>query len=247
MSAIGLVKSVVDRSVWLSHLNYLKGQMLYRLGITAHRSGATHSGLEIEESIGYIREVVDDYLSYAGVDTAFLEGKRVLEVGPGDNLGVGLLLLARGAASYVAVDRFRPQADGARNAAVYERLLHEMTPREQENVADVARRKPDGTVQLDGPRLAAHYESGLDQLAASGDKFDIIISRAVLEHVADLEQTWQQMVELLDPGDRRDLLRLGPRLNSAGGGDRLAGLGRSRDVRRTDARVRSGPVRQQPG
>jgi hypothetical protein len=39
--------------------------------------------------VTYVREVVDDYVRYDGAgDAARVEGKNILEVGPGDHLGV---------------------------------------------------------------------------------------------------------------------------------------------------------------
>jgi hypothetical protein len=62
---------------------------------------------ETERSIAYDIKVVDEWLlylaQYAG-ESLTLSGKNVLELGPGSDLGVGLYLLAKGAAAYYACD-----------------------------------------------------------------------------------------------------------------------------------------------
>lgn len=56
----------------------------------------------------YAYGVVDAVARHSGA----VAGKRILEIGPGDNLVSGLAFLASGAASYTAVDRFPgPYAD----------------------------------------------------------------------------------------------------------------------------------------
>ena len=195
-----LLKKIVDQSPWLTHLKYFRGQSRYRLGLAAHYSGATHSRVDIEGSVRYIHAVAQDYLHYAGVDDDFLHGKRILEIGPGDNLGVGLLLLARGAASYVAVDRFQPQADDHKNQLIYRRLYDELSTAEKARTADVVKAANNGAT-LAGDRLSAHYNCSIEGLKEriAESEFDVILSRAVLEHVYDLDAAWENMVGLLSP------------------------------------------------
>ena len=52
-------------------------------------------------------KVLEKYLSFAGLGDvrSYLRGQRVMEIGPGRSLYVGLKALAWGAAQYVAVDR----------------------------------------------------------------------------------------------------------------------------------------------
>jgi len=44
-----------------------------------------------------MNQVFDDYLKYSGVSITMLKGKRVLEIGSGDNSGVAQKFLTAGA------------------------------------------------------------------------------------------------------------------------------------------------------
>ena len=81
--------SFIDRSPLLAGLNYAKGQVLNRLNLRGHLSGSTGLSMSVEDAANYARRVVADYITYgAAGDAEHLKGKDVLEIGPGDNLGV---------------------------------------------------------------------------------------------------------------------------------------------------------------
>ncbi|MGB3928753.1 MAG: methyltransferase domain-containing protein, partial [Sphingobium sp.] len=180
-------------------MNYLKGQVLYRLGLNAHQSGATHSYLGIEQSVDYVNRVVDDYLHYAGVAAHDLAGLDVLEVGPGDNFGVALALLAKGAKTVTCLDRFEPLRDDRRNTDIYRRLLESWSPEERRRAADVVRFEGD-RASFDPERIVGRYGLSIEQAPQRIEQtFDVILSRAVLEHVGDVPAAWDAMVRLLKP------------------------------------------------
>lgn len=193
---LSAIKRIVDHSPALSSLNYLKGQVWYRLGVNDHLSGATHRQMSPEAGVQYIQSVVADYLRYAGVEESFLEGKRVLEIGPGDNLGVALAMVGKGAEQVVCFDRFRPFQDADHNEIIYRRLLATMTPFERQRAErSFAEKSPlSFRSEVIDYRCDAPIETAL-----SDARFDVIISRAVLEHVYDLEQSWRSMTRLLAP------------------------------------------------
>jgi SAM-dependent methyltransferase len=193
----------IDKNPFLSALNYGKGQMFFRLGLRGHRSGSTARGLAIGRAVSYIREVAEDYVQYGAMgDVGRVQGKRILEIGPGDNLGVGLMLLAMGAESVTALDGFTPAADPEKNREIYAALCRLMTEEQRERIRDVIREDPDGGVTIRGERLIAHYASPLEAepRALPLANYDIILSRAVLEHLADVRKGWAAMVRSLRPG-----------------------------------------------
>lgn len=192
------LKSIVDNSPVLSGVNYLKGQVSYRLGARSHLSGATHRDLGVDESVSYIRNVVADYLSYGGVDDEFLKQKRILEVGPGDNLGVALSFLAKGAEKVTCIDAFKPSSNEAHNDKIYKRLVETFSNTEQLRVGSVISRTPSTAELHASNRLEFQYGLPIERLFANlSAQFDLIVSRAVLEHVANLENVWGTMVKLL--------------------------------------------------
>lgn len=160
--------------------------------------GATHIEMNLDESLGYITQVYQDYLTYGGLKPEDLMGKRVLELGPGDSFGVALAFLSAGAEQVVCQDRFAPRRDTAHHQQVYaaqrEKLLGE------ERARFDAAFLPDG--RFNGKKLLAlvgePFEAAGARLEAAS--FDLIVSRAVLEHVADLPAAYAQMHRLLRPG-----------------------------------------------
>lgn len=179
--------SLVDRIPLLAGMNHAKGQMLYRLGLRRHKSGATaYTADSVASAVQYIRSVVQDYIqSGAGGDVSRIVGKRILEIGPGDNLGVALTLVGLGAESVTCIDGFKPQCSPERNEAVYAEVLNTMTSVQRD--------------RAEWGRIRAHYDCPIERGIGSAE-FDIIISRAVLEHVKDLPTAWRRMTQ----GLRRD-------------------------------------------
>jgi SAM-dependent methyltransferase len=131
------------------------------------RDSGRGDGRDGEAGAKYFRAVMDDYRVIAdasGVGEAF-EGKRVLELGPGDTRAIALLAKQAGARSWDGFDAFDIQSrDEGYLDAIYRPLA-----------GDDARRL------LDDCRMHAS-EASLRGRAP----FDLVLSRAVLEHVRDL-------------------------------------------------------------
>lgn len=161
--------------------------------------GATHQRFDLAGSVDYVTAVFDDYVRYGGIEAAALEGASVLELGPGDNLGVALRFLAGGAERVVSTDRFIPYRDPAAERRVYEALISELEPSEASRVRSVLER---GGVDWSGVPFTFLQETPIEDapLALGGSRFDLIVSRAVLEHVHDLDGAFAAMDQLLEPG-----------------------------------------------
>lgn len=149
----------------------------------------------------YFLDCVDEYCGQLGVQPAhaeeFLRGKRVLEYGPGDVLGVALLLYAYGAEKVDCVDRFPLRVDSETNAAVYRELIDRL------DGARRARAESAFVVSGDvasGLRPEAVSYSVTEQgLSGASAEYDLVLSRAVLEHVSDLGATFRDVACALKP------------------------------------------------
>jgi Methyltransferase domain len=145
-------------------------------------SGATHQNLSVEQSAAYIQRVFDDYLTYGGVSKDWLRGKRVLEIGPGDNLGVALLLYAAGAREVVCLDRFETRSDPIRSRKIYETLRSRLSEGERQRCDEALDRN---SLRFDPARVRTVIGVPIehaDRVLEAGS-FDWIVSRAVLEEV----------------------------------------------------------------
>jgi SAM-dependent methyltransferase len=147
----------------------------------------------VAESVKYIEDVVADYRYYGGI-TEFCG--RVAELGPGDNCGVALLLVADGCKHVDLVDRYHSHRDVQQQAAIYGRLAHRherlRTLLAGVNLEDEM--SFPGICRFHGARAAAE-EFFLDHRG-----YDCIVSRAVGEHLYDPVSALRRMAAALNPG-----------------------------------------------
>ena len=159
-----------------------------RLTQQTGRGAGEDSAAEIAD---YFWRCFDDYRVQLGLDAtafqSFVQGKRVLEYGPGDVLGAALLFYAHGASRVLCVDRFPLQNVTAKNAEVYRAVMARLPVALQDRAqrAFVVAGQPESGLRAD----CVEYRVTQDGLAGSPGAFDLIVSRAVLEHVNSLEAT----------------------------------------------------------
>jgi len=155
----------------------------------------------VEDVAAYFERCFADYRQQLGVTEydagTWLRGLHVLEYGPGDILGTALMFHAYGAAEVECVDRFPMQQVSAWNAAVYRALVARMPEpaRARAQAAFVVAGEPASGLRPD----AVSYRVTPDGLAARQGAFDLIVSRAVLEHVNSLEATLRDVATCLRP------------------------------------------------
>ena len=136
---------------------------------------ADYAADNIERGVSHVREICDRWqqaLQAAAPDETFA-GKRILELGPGHSLGTGLVLLARGAASYTAVDVFPLVYRSP--AALYTALA-----RAEGATPDLVKEARFHLVEF--PSLRPLDES-----------FDVVVSNSTMEHVEDVPSTMRAL------------------------------------------------------
>lgn len=193
----------------------------FKAGDIESSAGSTHSVIchfSLPQSLGYVNEVYDDYLRYSGFTPDMLRGRKILEVGHGDNVGVALRLLAAGAAEVVCLDKFYSKQDASQQHSIYAAL--------RDQLAGDERRRFDETVDLSGgtkideAKLKVMYGTGIEdaESAFAPGYFDIIVSRGALQSVYGLDAAFVVMDRLLAPGGhmwhKMDLSDLGMFRNS---------------------------------
>lgn len=167
-------------------------------GQTGRGAGEAGAG----EIAAYFNECVADYAAQLKLDQAafshFLHEKRVLEYGPGDVLGVALLLYAHGASQVRCVDRFPLERISQANAEVYLALLNSLQGSARER-ARAAFREP-GNPHSGFDPAKVQYVVTPDGLCGERAAYDVVLSRAVLEHVNRLDKTLLDIAAALRPG-----------------------------------------------
>jgi SAM-dependent methyltransferase len=138
--------------------------------------GDADLGRCIEYDLNIGRLFVESYREYTGRS---IEGLRILELGPGSDLGLGCYLLSLGAASYTALDR-NPLAvmvtDSFYNAFCDRAGISRSLAAKLQYVADPA---------FDVGKLGP---------------VDLVISNAAFEHFDDPAQVIRSMRQIISPG-----------------------------------------------
>ena len=184
--------ALLARNAWL-HLPFATRE--------TERIGSTHQEDTPAEAVAYISRVFDDYLRYGEVSRAELEGARVLEIGPGDNVGLALRLIGAGAERVVCVERFHVWRDQKHEARIYAALLEQAASEERLRMEDAVTISDVG-IQLNGDRVQRVEGVGIENadqiLDASG--FDLVVSRVALEYVQGMRAALRVMDKALAPG-----------------------------------------------
>lgn len=170
----------------------------FKSGDIIGSSGAIES--EVSDSLDYINRTFDDYLKYSGISIHSLQDKNVLEVGPGDNLGVALKFLAAGAKQVVCIDKFFSKCNPKYERSIYEAL--------RENLNDYEGKNVDSAINLDNDRIEVNAQKllyirgvGIEEAGKmfEPESFDFIVSRAAIQHLYDVDTAFSVMDRLLTP------------------------------------------------
>lgn len=174
-------------------------------GTYVRLTGQTGRGSEeegAEDIASYFRSSFDDYFARLGIARGaiegWLQGKTLLEYGPGDVPGVAALMVAGGAAKVWCVDRFPLVRHEAKNLRVLQDLAAGLPEAAAERLRQALRTPHDMAAGFDPARL--EYLVRPNGTSGLTDSVDLVFSRAVLEHVNDLEATFTDMVGAMRAG-----------------------------------------------
>lgn len=162
--------------------------------------GSTHSHIPLADSLAYINAQFDDYLRYGELAPEDLRGKRIFELGFGDNIGVALRFLAVGASQVVCLDKFYSKRDKEQERKIYQALRETLTGdelRRFDEVVDLT----DG-IKTDPEKIKCLY--GFDVEASEELKdvepFDIALSRGAIQDIFEPDPAFHAMDRILKPG-----------------------------------------------
>jgi SAM-dependent methyltransferase len=123
-------------------------------------------------------------------------GLQVLEVGPGQTLGPAVLLACSGARVAVA-DRFCASWNPEFHGAFYSALREQVAWRGAAYVVPI-----DRLLAANGfaPDVVRVHALAAEELWQIGERFDVVLSNAVLEHVQDIDVTAANLASVTVPG-----------------------------------------------
>jgi hypothetical protein len=180
-------------------------------GNVESETGNTTVHQPIDGALRHIRKNFSDFTTYGKLSESNIAGKRILELGPGDNLAMGVLFQAMGAASYVGIDRFYSPRDNERERLIYLKLNDDLPKAQQDRLRE-ALDLSEG-IRFSPERIRAIYGPGAEKASESleAGSVDLLISSGVLQSVR-LKEALPGMMRLLAPGgtmihrfDLRDL------------------------------------------
>src|SRR3569623_3160712 len=169
-------------------------------------TGQTGRGAEEEtpaEIAAYYRRCFADYLAVLGLAEReareYFDGKRILEYGPGDMPGMAMLVYAYGAEQVICIDRFPMVNRSAKNRAVLTCLCEGLDGAHRQRASEWLRAAAHGSAGSTAGGAITYLvkSSGLSSLKNAED---LVLSRAVLEHVDDLAATFADMYQALRDG-----------------------------------------------
>lgn len=154
-----------------------------------------------EDITGYFFQCYEDYLRYLDLTDDsikdYLNDKVLLEYGPGDMPGMALILYAKGANKVYCVDRFPLLSFSAFNSEALQAIIDKLSADEQQRAKNCFNEfgNPSSGLKPECIEYITH-KKGLSQL---NQEIDLTYSRAVLEHVNSLSETFQDMYRALKP------------------------------------------------
>lgn len=180
---------LTDQVAWLAPSLYVR--------LTGQTGRGEDEG--VVRTADYFRTCFQDYFQVPGMPPGqvetYLDGKHVLEYGPGDLPGVALLMIAYGAESVICVDRFPLCRLSDNSIQVLQNLLDALEGGQRERAEECFVRRGEPASGFNQERI--RYMVKPSGLAGLIDWADLIISRAVLEHVNDLHATFVDMRDAL--------------------------------------------------
>jgi len=197
-NAVRTFKRIAQATLTNQLARYAPGLYVRLTGQTGRGAGEVH----LDEVCDYFQTCFDDYFQQLGIpETArsgFLHDKHLMEYGPGDLPGIALLMIAYGTRQVVCVDRFPMVKMSPKNVRIAEIML-ERLPQSLRARADACFKRPGHPGSGFDARFIAYHVQPIG-LSGLVDEVDLVISRAVLEHVNDLPATFRDMYAALKPG-----------------------------------------------
>jgi len=195
------LKQLAEKSKWSLVLYTIaatyRTRIRFGLGKIDSFSGSSHATLSAQQSLDYINQVFDDFILYGNLSDEWIRGKRFLELGPGDNVGVGLRFLAKGAQQYFCLDKFYSNHDIENERQIYLKLREFLPESERINMDRAV--KLEGKLELNPDKIRYTYGSGAQHAdrALPNEKFDCILSRGVLQEIYEIDRAFEAMDKLI--------------------------------------------------
>jgi hypothetical protein len=191
---------VKTRTKWAVVATNVYQDSVRRIGLRSGQIGNPYtSPKDLAEIPAVLKNVAATYANYLRHFDNQQPTGHVLEIGPGNNLGVALMFASAGARHVTAVDRFVPLQTSEFHRHLYSTLRaalsHDAQQRFDEAI-DVS-----AGIRLNPARMT-YLNRGIEETdrLLRPASIDLIVSNAVLEEVFDIERMFAAIDALLAPG-----------------------------------------------
>lgn len=184
----------------IAHLILLLNKIRYK--ILGYRSPRTFSVDDINKAVDYDYDVIQNwngYLqTYLKANYDYLE-KNVLELGPGGDLGIGLLFLSKGVRKYNAIDvndlvKYAP-------LELYDALMERLRKSGvDDHCINYLVRELEKYNKGENGLLNYIHSENFDIPIFRNEDIDLIVSNAAFEHFDSINRTIKEMSEISKPG-----------------------------------------------
>jgi SAM-dependent methyltransferase len=197
---IPLWKPIAKKSKWFIIATNMYQDVLRRTHLKADQIGGEPQAGFDPTQLQLIDNTFNRYLKYSGLTRETLKDKTVLEIGPGEYIGVALKFLAAGAREVVCLDKFVHFQNSPAHLRLYQELRKTLTAEDRERFDRVI--NLENGIKLDTNRLKWIYGKGVEETDSLFPPayFDVIVSAAVLEEIYNTDLAFQKMDRLLNHG-----------------------------------------------
>jgi SAM-dependent methyltransferase len=204
LPAYPIWKPYAKKSKWFLIATNVAQDTIRRVGLSSSQIGQASTMRLSEEDVAgeiqKVRSIYGQYLTYSGWTAASVAGRRIIELGPGLTLGIPALFASDGAEMVVGIDKFVTLQTGADLGVFYSRLRQSLSAPQQAGFDRAMRLQPGIALNADHARYIDHkdVEECVPQLGA--ERYDLIVSNAVLEEIYDPTPSLRAQGRLLRPG-----------------------------------------------
>lgn len=169
-------------------------------GDTESLHGSTHSHIPLADSLAYINTQFEDYLEYGQLTPEALRGKRIFELGFGDNIGVALRFLAAGVAEVVCLDKFYSKRDKEQERQIYLALRDTLEGEELRRFDEAVDLTSGIETQADKIKCIYGVDIENAEELKTAEPFDFVISRGAIQDIFEPDAAFSAMDRILKPG-----------------------------------------------
>lgn len=191
-------KGIKNKRYYFIGVIYIVLNYIYR-NIFGYSNPRNFPVKQIERTIDYDFKVVENlknHLSNYIKEADPLRDKVVLELGPGPDLGVGLILLVLGVKKYIALDAY--ELAKYTPSKYYEKLFDRLKEKYLNCNLDYLKEQLDKSYKGEG-RISYVVDRDF-RVKKIKDKIDVVFSNAAFEHFEDVGKTIREIGDIAKKG-----------------------------------------------